>query len=189
MQHLKRRMKAPPPDKVEKGLDHEIIHPRNVLRAKAAVIVDGPKGLDESAIRRAEQALQALSGNFNGWMEATCNALANARDALHKAEGDQASRGALHRAAHDVRGQATTLGFPLATRVGTSLCLLLEHTPAGTLSSPALSALIDQHVDAIRAITREGITQATHRIGERLAVELEAVTEKIIAEYNGQTVH
>jgi chemotaxis protein histidine kinase CheA len=189
VQHAKRRLKAPPPDKIEKGLDHEIIHPRNVLRAKAAVLIDGPKGLDESAIRRAEQALQALSGNFNGWMEATCKTLVVARDALRESGGDMASRNALHRAAHDVRGQATTLGFPLATRVGTSLCLLLEHTPAGSLMSPTLTALIDQHVDAIRAITREGITKATHRVGERLATELEAVTEKIIADFNGQTVH
>jgi hypothetical protein len=58
-----------PPVKIERGTDHVVIHPRNTLRAKAAIPLDGKPSMDETAIRRAEQALKALSVNFNGWME------------------------------------------------------------------------------------------------------------------------
>jgi hypothetical protein len=189
MMNPKRKMRTAPPVMVERGLDHEIIHPRNVLKAKAVVMLDGPARLDETAVRRAEQALKALSVNFNGWMEASCKAIAEARDDIRQHGGGEGRSAVLHRAAHDIRGHATTLGFPLASRVGASLCLLLEHTPAAAATSQALVQLIDQHVSAILAITREGITQATHRTGETLAKELEAVTGELVASFNGQTVH
>ncbi len=36
-------------------------------------------------------------------------------------------REALFRAAHDIKGQAATLGFPLAAAVADSLCRLIER--------------------------------------------------------------
>jgi hypothetical protein len=185
----KRKINTAPPVKIERGLDHEIIHPRNLLKVRAGVITEGPARLDETAIRRAEQALKALSVNFNGWMESACKALVDARNAIRKDGSDEGRSGTLHRCAHDIRGQATMLGFPLASRVGASLCLLIEHTPAAEMKSEMLATIIDQHVDAIAAITREGVTQAKLRIGEALAKELEAITDRLMADYNGQTVH
>ncbi len=38
-----------------------------------------------------------------------------------------------------------------------------------------MTILIGQHVDAVRAITREGVTNAANPIGGRLARELEEV--------------
>jgi chemotaxis protein histidine kinase CheA len=175
--------------KVEHGTDHTVIHPHNALKAKAVVMHDGPHMLDETAIRRAEIALQGLSSNFNGWMEEACKTLVVAHLATKAAEPLQNSARQFHRAAHDIRGHGTTLGFPLATRVAASLCLLLENLPDAIASSDAVSTLVDQHVDAIRAITREGVAKSTHRIGETLATELETVTERLVARFNGQTVH
>ncbi len=189
MMNPKRKVRTAPPVMVERGIDHVIIHPRNTLKAKAVVMLAGPAQLDETAVRRAEQALKALSVNFNGWMEAACKVIADARNDIRQNGGSEGRSARLHTAAHDIRGQATTLGFPLASRVGASLCLLLEHTPAAAMSSPALVQLIDQHVSAILAITREGVTQAAHRTGETLAKELEAVTEQLVSSFNGQTVH
>lgn len=174
------RSKKGPPVTIERGTDHVVIRPRNLLKAKAAVMLDGKKPLDESAIRRAEQALKALSINFNGWMEDASRKLGEARDILRqKGPGDGRAQ-ALHRASHDIRGQATTLGFPLAARVGSSLCRLLEGVPPSTLHEGPLAALVDQHVDAVRAIVREGVSQAKARTGEALAVELEAITERLL---------
>lgn len=185
-----RMIKKPAPaTRIEHGKDHAVIHPQNLLRAKAVMIHDGPHVLDETAIRRAEIALQGLSSNFNGWMEEACRTLVIAHAATKGATAEKASAGAFHRAAHDIRGHGTTLGFPLATRVAASLCLLLENLPDAVANSPAVSTLADQHVDAIRAITREGIDKSKHRIGETLATELEAITERLVARFNGQTVH
>jgi HPt (histidine-containing phosphotransfer) domain-containing protein len=170
-----------PPVKVERGSDHMVIHPRNVLRAKAAIPLDGKPSMDETAIRRAEQALKALSINFNGWMEDAVRTLSDARDTIRGKGAGEGRAAAMHRAAHDIRGQATTFGFPLASRVGASLCMLLENCPPAAIHGGPLTALVDQHVDAVRAIVREGVTKAAKRTGETLAAELEAITEKLLA--------
>jgi HPt (histidine-containing phosphotransfer) domain-containing protein len=184
----KRKTNAPSV-RIERGLDHEVIHPKNLLKIKAVVMSEGPTRLDETAVRRAEQALKALSVNFNGWMEGACRALVDARDAVRKLGGGEGRADTLHRTAHDIRGQATMLGFPLASRVGASLCLLLEHVPAALSQSEALRTVVDQHVDAINAITREGVTKEKEPIGELLTRELEAITQRLVTDFNGQTVH
>jgi hypothetical protein len=95
----------------------------------------------------------------------------------------------MHRMAHDIRGQATTLGFPLAARVGASLCRLLEESPPTDLHDGAFTQLIDQHVDAIRAIVREGVSKTKHRVGEALTTELEAITERLLSGKAAQALH
>lgn len=174
-----RRRKGPPVT-IERGSDHVVIHPRNLLKAKAAVMLEGSGTLDDAAVRRAEQALKALSANFNGWMEEASRRLGEARDRLRSAGTGEGRLAQLHRAAHDIRGQATTLGFPLAARVGANLCRILEGLPPAMLQGP-LALLVDQHVDAVRAIVREGVAKATDGTGETLAAELEAVTERLLA--------
>ena len=143
-------------------------------------MLDGKASLDEVAIRRAEQALQALSSNFTGWMEDALHNLAQARDSVRILGPGEGRAASLHRAAHDIRGHATTLGFPLAARVGSSLSQLLEYCPSSMLHDGALTPLVDQHVDAIQAIIREAVTKATLRTGETLTAELEAMTERVL---------
>ena len=63
---------------------------------------------------------------------------------------NQGTRDGLFLAAHDIKGQAATFGFPLVAPVADSLCRLIEHTPD---MARLPFGLIDQHVDAIRAIT------------------------------------
>ncbi len=165
--------KNAPPARVEQRGDHQIIVPRNLLKAKAAVMFDGPPGFDESAIARAEKALQALSRNFGTWMEESCTQLAEARARQADDPTSAAHFDALYRAAHDIKGQAETLGFPLAGRVAGSLCLLMDVNGEPLRLTTDEHELVGQHVEAIRAITREGITKPDHKIGHTLAAELE----------------
>jgi hypothetical protein len=174
--------KNAPPVEIERGTDHVVIRPRNLLKAKAAVMMDGKgNGLDDSAIRRAEMALKALSVNFNGWMEESSRALAKARDDIRERGAGDGRAVALHRVAHDMRGQATTLGFPLAARVAASLSRLLEELSPDMLHGGGLTPLVDQHVDAVRAIVREGVSKAKQPTGEALTLELEAITERLVS--------
>jgi chemotaxis protein histidine kinase CheA len=174
------RNKKAPPATVERGVDHVVIRPRNLLKAKAAVMLDGPATFDEAAVRRAEMALKALSANFNGWMEEASRNLGAARDAIREKGAGEGRAAALHRAAHDIRGQAATLGFPLAARVGGNLCRLMDALPPAQLHGGALTTLVDQHVDAVRAIVREGVSKAKERTGEALASELEAIADRLL---------
>jgi HPt (histidine-containing phosphotransfer) domain-containing protein len=178
-----------PPVTVKRSHDHELIQPANLLKRRAAVLTDGPAGIDETAIRRAEQALKALAPQFNGWMEDAARKL---HDGWLKAGTDGFGSGqlaAFHRDAHDIRGQATTLGFPLCARVAESLCMLIEETPADRLGDEVGMMLIGQHVDAIRAITREGVAKAANPVGERLATELEQVAALRITMLKGAKPH
>lgn len=178
-----------PPVTIMRGQDHVVIHPRNMLKAKAAVLLSEAQSFDDTAIRLAEQALQSLSINFNGWMEEAVRNLATTLETVRSKGAGDGRAAALHRVAHDIRGQATTLGFPLAARVGASLCRLLEEAQPSELHGGALTKLVDQHIDAIRAIVREGVNKSKHRIGEALATEIEAITERLLSGIAARALH
>jgi HPt (histidine-containing phosphotransfer) domain-containing protein len=178
-----------PPVTVTRSHDHELIQPANLLKRRAAVLTDGPAGIDETAIRRAEQALKALAPQFNGWMEDAARKLHEGWCTAQDNGFGDGRLAAFHRDAHDIRGQATTLGFPLCSRVAESLCMLLEESPAERLGDGLVTTLIGQHVDAIRAITREGVTQVADPIGGRLADELEQVAAHAVATLKGAKPH
>jgi chemotaxis protein histidine kinase CheA len=88
----------------------------------------------------------------------------------YEIQSDNAHLGNLYRAAHDLKGQATTFDFPLVARVASSLCKLTDDTSYG-LDLPV--ALIDAHVDAIKVIVRDGVKDPNNRTAIVLATELE----------------
>ena len=143
----------------------EIFMPPNILKAK----VGGSGGLDPSAVKRAEEAVEDLREEFAGWITEDVNRLAQTRDAYEKVI-DEETLGNLYRAAHDLRGQATTFDFPLVARVATSLCKLTDDSRV-SMNLPV--QLIDAHVDAIRIIVRDGIKDTSNKMATVLAGELE----------------
>jgi len=160
--------------------DHEVILPPNKL--KKAVVrarANEPGILDPVA--RAEQALANLSEEFSHWMEKDWLSLDAARHAVKSGGLVKESRDALFRAAHDIRGQAETFGFAPAGPVADSLCRLIEHTPDAR-RIPLV--LIDQHVDAIRAIMRKNAKGDTEKKTRRLIERLRHVTDEFLAHEN-----
>src|SRR5208282_56819 len=105
--------------------DHEVITPPHELRRAVAPAIEG----DEDPVARAEAALVGLSSEFSAWMKAECDRLEASRNDVKRLGFTQATNDALFRAAHDIKGEATTFGFPEVTGVAESLCRLLEHTP------------------------------------------------------------
>jgi hypothetical protein len=95
---------------------------------------------------------------------------------LSKANCDE-----LYRAGHDIRGQAATFGYPLAAPVADSLCRLLEHSP-DQQRIPLL--LINQHVDAIRAIVHKNAQSDSEEKGLRLGMRLRHVTDEFLMHEN-----
>jgi HPt (histidine-containing phosphotransfer) domain-containing protein len=128
--------------------DYEVITPPHELRkvlAQAADVIDDP-------VARAEAALAELSSEFAGWMDSECDRLEAARHDVKRDGFTQKTHDTLFRAAHDIKGEASTFGFPAVAGAAESLCRLIEHTP--DMQRIPL-ALLDQHVDAIRAVVRE----------------------------------
>jgi chemotaxis protein histidine kinase CheA len=128
---------------------------------------------DAGAIARAEEALQALSGSFQQWLQDEIGKVQAARVA---AEADAWSTPALEElctAAHDLKGLGATYDCPIATQIAGSLCRLIE-TDAGKARAQRDPSLARAHVDALRALQRSGIRSDEHPVGRSLLHELEA---------------
>jgi hypothetical protein len=80
-----------------------------------------------------------------------------------------------------VKGDSGTLGYPEVGAAADSLCRLLEHTP--DLARIPL-AIVDQHVDAVRAIVREHGRADISAIATALTGKLRAVTDEFLIKEN-----
>jgi chemotaxis protein histidine kinase CheA len=157
--------------------DHEIITPPNELRK--AVASAGPD--DDDPVARAEAALVQLSSEFAAWMQAECERIETARQAVKLLGMTEHTHNALFRAAHDIKGEAGTFGYPEVVGVADSLCRLLEHTPE-IARIPVV--LIDQHVDAVRAMTRETARTDKAEVAGELVRRLREVTDDFLKREN-----
>jgi|SRR5215472_8310555 len=160
--------------------DHEVLTPPNKLRRLMAVVADPPPGTEDE-VARAEQALAQLSSQFAVWMEAECERLDQARNAVKAAGFAKTARDLLFFAAHDIKGDAETFGYKMAAIPAESLCRLIEHTP--DLNRIPLT-LLDQHVDAIRAIVREIARPDAQETATVLTRKLCEVTDEFLAHEN-----
>lgn len=157
--------------------DHEVITPAHKLQkavSKANIPGDDP-------IARAEAALEQLSSEFSAWMDAECERLDAARRQIKTSGFNKKSLEELFRAAHDIKGDAATFGYPAAAPAADSLCRALEHSPD---ANRIPFTLIDQHVDAIRAIVREYARPDVENIAATLTRKLRTVTEEFLAYEN-----
>ncbi|MCC0016978.1 MAG: Hpt domain-containing protein [Rhodobiaceae bacterium] len=144
--------KSPPADKRAEE-EVEVVLPAKTLRH--VVTDDGRKGgpqIDMDAIQRAEKALDKLSVSFGMWMGEEIDTLRDAHAAAVAEDMKGEARDAFFRAAHDLRGEAATLGFPLVGQVAGSLADLLSMLPPNLEISPGL---VDGHIQAINAMIRE----------------------------------
>ena len=160
--------------------DHEVILPPNKLK-KAVQKVKSEAKVDFDPVARAEAALAELADDFSAWMDQECDRLDNARVAMRANGINQGTRDALFLAAHDIKGQAATFGFPLVMPVADSLCRLIEHTP--DMKRIPLG-LVDQHVDAVRAITHKNARGDSELVAAHLAEKLRTVTEEFLVHEN-----
>ena len=160
--------------------DHEVIVPENKLRKAVSVQPLGADD-DDDPIARAEKALAELSGEFGSWMDQECERLDKARQAVSSAGFTNANKEALFHAAHDIKGQAATLGYPAVAAAADSLCRLIEYTP-DAMRIPV--KLVDQHVDAVRAIYREYARSDAEDLAALLTKRLREVTDDFLVREN-----
>jgi HPt (histidine-containing phosphotransfer) domain-containing protein len=158
--------------------DHEVITPPHALRKAVSLVAPGDH---DDPIARAEAALAELSSEFSDWMKTECERLETARQDVKRLGINDKTRGALFRSAHDIKGQCGTLGFPEVAGVAESLCRLIEHVPD---SKNIPFQLIDQHVDAVRAIIREHARRDVAEVAGALTERLREVTDELLKREN-----
>lgn len=134
--------------------------------------------IDMEAVARAEKALEELPVEFDGWLREEVDRLLAARDQARRDGLTEENFGELFRASHDLRGEGDTFGYPLIGEICGLLCELLEST-ADKSNIP--TTLIDNHVDAIQIIMRDGIKDPAHQtsraVVERLGEVVADLTE------------
>jgi chemotaxis protein histidine kinase CheA len=146
----------------------QVIPPSSTLRLKVGA---GRLGaIDAAAIAKAEAALKNLSGNFFQWLQDEIAKLEAARQQVRTNGVAVETMENLYLRAHDLKGLGTTYGYQLITRIAASLCRLIDEKDK-RLEAPM--ALIDAHIDAIKAAVRENMTSDDHPVGGALVAELE----------------
>ena len=88
------------------------------------------------------------------------------------------ANGELFRAAHDIKGDAATFGFPAAAAAAESLCRIVEHAP-DLEKVPA--ELITHHINAIQAIVRDHTRLDTLTVASELSRRLRKVADDLDA--------
>ncbi len=115
-------------------------------------------------------------------MDSECDRLDKARrEYRHQRTSTDANKEALvpRRARH--QGRSATFGYPAVASAADSLCRLIEHTPDVT-HIPI--KLIDQHVDAVRAIYREYARSDAKELAATLTKRLREVTDEFLIHEN-----
>lgn len=161
------------------GIDEtaEFMTPPVDLRAKAPD--RKPKRGETEPVAAAEAALERMSKSFESWMADETTRLAELWSEAEAGGYDEPTREAFYRAAHDIKGQAATLGFPLAGRVAASLCRLLDAIRDGErMPRP----LVRQHVQSVRAMVSELAREEITPTAQALAERLDEVTLDFIAQ-------
>jgi chemotaxis protein histidine kinase CheA len=157
--------------------DHSVIVPPHRLKSVIRHTPE-PGHFAMDVVARAEAALAEIKHEFRAWMSSECDALEHARNAIHERGASGPTMHKLFHAAHDVKGHAAVLGFPLAGRIAGILCRLLTYAP-----NPELVpiSVIDGHVDAIRAVVREKIHTTSDQTGKEIFERLAIIVESFLA--------
>jgi HPt (histidine-containing phosphotransfer) domain-containing protein len=168
----------PGPIEIKTFADHHVITQPNPLRKVLRRVAE--KDLDDP-VARAEKALAGLSGEFKNWMSAETDRLSAAHAAILKDGFTDAAREELFRAAHDIKGDAATFGYPSAGAAAESLCRIIEHAPN---LNELPSNLIAHHINAIQAIVRERTRLDTVSMASELSRQLRGIADEYLVSVN-----
>jgi chemotaxis protein histidine kinase CheA len=163
---------------IKKFADHHVITQANPLSQVLRRV--GDRDLDDP-IARAEKALAGLSGEFKQWMRIEADRLTAAHAAILKHGFTDVSCEELFRAAHDIKGDAATFGYPSAGAAADSLCRIIEHAPE---LDHVPSDLIAHHINAIQAIVRERTKLDTVAMANELSRQLRGIADQYLKHAN-----
>jgi chemotaxis protein histidine kinase CheA len=162
--------------------DHTVIVPPHRLKSVITHTAEqGDFAMD--VVARAEAALAEIRHEFRSWMNAECEALEAARNEMQSHGPSGPILHKISHAAHEIKGHAAVLGFPLAGRLAGILCRLLAYAPDPQLVP---LAVIESHVDAIRAVVREQIHTVNDKTGKEIFERLAVIVEGLLSQELGE---
>ena len=172
------RKEKPAEIKVKTFSTHKVITQPNPLR-KVLRRVD-ERDLDDP-VARAEQALAGLASEFRDWMLVEADRLSAAHAAILKSGFSDRASEELFRAAHDIKGDAATFGYPSAAAAAESLCRIIEHAPD---LDKVPAELIKHHINAVQAIVRDHTRLDSTKVSVELSRKLRGVADEYLMHVN-----
>ncbi len=154
----------------------EVINPPHLIKFK----VGRRRGNDPEVVAKAEAAVAELEQDYPAWLDDDFQKLQQAfDDALAEPQRRREHFRRLFHAAHEMRGMGESIGYPLVTRMGRSLCMLIESLDEALdgLGEEDIE-LVRAHVDALAAVVRDNVSGQGDEIARELAVSLEQTVEK-----------
>jgi HPt (histidine-containing phosphotransfer) domain-containing protein len=158
--------------------DHHVITQPNPLRKVLRRVAETDR---DDPVARAEKALAGLSGEFKKWMAVEADRLSEAYAVVLRHGFTDETREELFHAAHDIKGDAATFGYPSAGAAAESLCRIIEHAPD---LEKVPSELIVYHINAIQAIVRERTKLDTVSTASALSRQLRGVADEYLMRVN-----
>jgi len=157
---------------------HKVITQPNPLRKVLRRVDD--KDVDDP-VARAEKALAGLSVEFKDWMTVEADRLSTAHAALLVGGFTKEACQELFRAAHDIKGDAATFGYPSAAATAESLCRIIEHAPD---LAKVPGDLISHHIKAIQAIVHDHTKLDSSIVAGELSRRLRKVADEYLVHVN-----
>lgn len=157
---------------------HHVITQPNPLRK---MLLRVPESDLDDPVGRAEKALAGLSGEFKEWMTIEADRLSAAHATVLREGFNNKTREELFRAAHDIKGDAATFGYPSAAAAAESLCRIIEHAP-DLAAVPA--QLIAHHINAVQAIVRNRTKLGTAVVAGVLSKQLRGIADEFLTHAN-----
>jgi HPt (histidine-containing phosphotransfer) domain-containing protein len=170
--------KPPAELQIKAFADHHVITQPNPLRK---VLRRVPESDLDDPVARAEKALAGLSGEFKNWMAIEADRLSAAHATILRDGFTDSTREELFRAAHDIKGDAATFGYPSASAAAESLCRIIEHAPD---LDAVPSNLIAHHINAIQAIVHGNTKLDTVSIANELSQQLRGIADEYLTYAN-----
>jgi len=128
----------------------------------------------KETLARAEEATTALRANYTEWARIDVDHTQTLLNAAKAApENRRGQLDLLYAAMHNIKGQGSSFGYPLVTRIGQSLCRLVA--PGRALDDDALK-IAQAHLDALKLVLAQKIAGKGGDVGDKLAARLESLT-------------
>lgn len=160
-----------------------IINRPNVLKQRASQ--PGGRSFEDLV----ERGNQVVAENYDDYRTVALSDVLDLRSLLDRIKTAPAEMEAhvqgVFRISHDMKGQASTFGYPMITGVADSLCRFLERIEtmdrAPAESAGALTSVIALHIDALHLLLTHDMKGSGGEMEKKLLNGLTAAAEKIIA--------
>jgi chemotaxis protein histidine kinase CheA len=147
----------------------------NALAAKFS----GAKISEEELERRLAAAEKNIAGAAVGFTDWAGTDVAEALAAVDKLAdgGAEEATDLIFRVAHDLKGQGTTFGYPLATQIAGLLCDFIRSTN----SSPSIDSVsvIRAHLSALNLVLKQNIKGEGDAASKQLIEKLTLAAERV----------